>query len=626
MEYRPYYLAREWVRAGHRVMIVAASFSHVRSRQPEVAERSARRHSTTAGCPRRRTAATASAGCATSPSFLRQVWTMAPQLVAAFRPDVVIGSSTYPMDCWPARRIARLAGATLVHEVHDLWPLSPIELSGMSKWHPFALLCQRAENSAYRHADLVVSMLPKVHAHMAAHGLDLARLAIVPNGISPDDWQATPQPLRADVQQALDAAHAASHAVVGYAGSMGEPNALDTLLDAAALSREKPLRFVLVGDGHLRAHLASRIAAEGLGNVALQPPVPKVQVPSLLGQIDIAFIGWQRVPIYRFGIAPNKLMDYMMAGCPVLHSVEAGNDPVAEAGCGLTVAPATRRRSLPGCAQLAALPAPSATRWASVAAPSCWRTTPTRCWRGAFSTRWSPRAGHERIAGRTAPPWPRATRAARRRALQLSAARCLADRCRSASARCWRCSRARAGRSFADKRVLEVGCGGGGNLLELLRLGFAPEHMTRHRAAARTLRAGAPHAAGRAAPDRGRRDRGAHRAGQPAPRAAVHRLLLAARRRHAQLPGRRRCGAGWRPAAQCCGTTSPSTTRATPTCAACRWRELRALFPQARIVARRVTLAPPLARAVCRIHPRLYPLLNAVPLLRTHVLAWLAKH
>ena len=34
MEYRPYYLAREWVRAGHRVQIVAADFSHVRARQP----------------------------------------------------------------------------------------------------------------------------------------------------------------------------------------------------------------------------------------------------------------------------------------------------------------------------------------------------------------------------------------------------------------------------------------------------------------------------------------------------------------------------------------------------------------------------------------------------------------
>ncbi len=99
----------------------------------------------------------------------------------------------------------------------------------------------------------------------------------------------------------------------------------------------------------------------------------------------------------------------------------------------------------------------------------------------------------------------------------------------------------------------------------------------RHRAAARTLRAGAPRAAGRAAPDRGRRDRCAYRARQPAPRAAVHRVLLAARRRHAQRRWPARCGAGWHPAAGCCGTTSPSTTRATPTCAACRWPSARAV-------------------------------------------------
>jgi hypothetical protein len=52
---------------------------------------------------------------------------------------------------------------------------------------------------------------------------------------------------------------------------------------------------------------------------------------------------------------------------------------------------------------------------------------------------------------------------------------------------------------------------------------------------------------------------------------------------------------------------------------------VRALFPGARITHRRITLAPPLARAVVRLHPALYTLLNAVPLLRTHLLAWIEK-
>jgi glycosyltransferase involved in cell wall biosynthesis len=138
---------------------------------------------------------------------------------------------------------------------------------------------------------------------------------------------------------------------------MGLPNALDTLLDAAALLRTAPLQIVLVGSGHEQARLAQRVADEGLDHVRFLPPIPKAQIPSFLTAIDIAFIGWQRVPIYRFGIAPNKLMDYMMAGCAVLHAVEAGNDPVAEAGAGLTVAPESPEAVADGLQRLAALDA-----------------------------------------------------------------------------------------------------------------------------------------------------------------------------------------------------------------------------------------------------------------------------
>jgi len=354
MEYRPYYLAREWVRLGHRVMIVAASYSHYRARQPTPGD------DTVDGITYRWLPTPAYTGNGWARmrnvlSFLSQLWSQAPELAAMLRPDVVISSSTYPLDTWVARRIAQLAGARLVHEVHDLWPLSPVELSGMSPWHPFALICQSAEDAAYRHSDAVVSMLPKVHAHMARRGLDLKKLFIVPNGISPEEWAAQPAPLRADVDQAIDAARRAGAVIVGYAGSMGRPNALDVLLDAARLLADRPLRFVLVGDGHERERLAARLRTEGLAQVALLPPIPKAQVPAFLAAIDIAYLGWQRQPLYRFGIAPNKLMDYMMAARPVLHSVEAGNDPVAESGCGLTVAPEAPEEVARGLRQLAAM-------------------------------------------------------------------------------------------------------------------------------------------------------------------------------------------------------------------------------------------------------------------------------
>lgn len=356
MEYRPYHLAREWVRLGHRVQMLAADFSHVRARQPAAGDETIdgiawRWYRTPAyqgnGLGRVRNIA----------AFLGAVWRDTARLVREFRPDAVIASSTYPMDFWVARRIARRCGARLVHEVHDLWPLSPIELSGMSPRHPFALLCQAAEDAACRDADLVVSVLPRVHEHLRSHGLDLRRLRIVPNGVDPQAWDGPPEPLRADVAAVLADSGAAGRTLVGYAGSMGQPNALDTLLDAAALLRDEAVQIVLVGDGHERQRLAGRIAAERLSGVSLLAPIPKAQVPAFLGALDIAYLGWRRQPLYRFGIAPNKLMDYMMAGCAVLHAVEAGNDPVAEAGCGLTVAPEDAGAVARGLLELAALPA-----------------------------------------------------------------------------------------------------------------------------------------------------------------------------------------------------------------------------------------------------------------------------
>ena len=36
MEFRPYYLSKEWVRMGHNVTIIAGDYSHLRKKNPSV--------------------------------------------------------------------------------------------------------------------------------------------------------------------------------------------------------------------------------------------------------------------------------------------------------------------------------------------------------------------------------------------------------------------------------------------------------------------------------------------------------------------------------------------------------------------------------------------------------------
>lgn len=173
-------------------------------------------------------------------------------------------------------------------------------------------------------------------------------------------------------------------------------------------------------------------------------------------------------------------------------------------------------------------------------------------------------------------------------------------------------------------RVLEVGCGAGGNLLELLRLGFAPHNLAgaellpERLAQARAVLPGAVTLHG-----------GDARALPIAP--GSQHIVLQSTVFSSLLDDafqQQLAAAMWRWVAPGGGVLWYDFTVNNPRNRDVRGvplSRLRQLFPQAAITHRRVTLAPPLARPLCRLHPGLYPIANALPLLRTHVLAWVGK-
>jgi SAM-dependent methyltransferase len=173
-------------------------------------------------------------------------------------------------------------------------------------------------------------------------------------------------------------------------------------------------------------------------------------------------------------------------------------------------------------------------------------------------------------------------------------------------------------------RLAEVGCGSGGNLLELLRLGFAPEHLTGLELLPERL-AQARHVlpvtvqllegdATQAAIGPGSQDIVFVSTVFSSLLDDAFQQDLAAQMWHWLRPG----GAVLWYDFTVNNPRNPDV-RGVPLA------RVAQLFPAARMTHRRVTLAPPLARLVCRVHPALYRVFNALPLLRTHRLAWLEK-
>ena len=177
---------------------------------------------------------------------------------------------------------------------------------------------------------------------------------------------------------------------------------------------------------------------------------------------------------------------------------------------------------------------------------------------------------------------------------------------------------------LSQLRLHEVGSGTGSNLIELMLMGFAPEHLSgvellpeRHAAARERLPASVQLAQGDAL--------------ALTPPAASVDIVLQSTVFSSLLDDafqQRLADTMWaavKPGGGVLWYDFTFNNPRNPDVRGVPLSRVRALFPQGRVLAQRTTLAPPIARAVTRLHPSLYTLFNTLPLLRTHVLCWIAK-
>ncbi len=323
--------ARELIRRGHEVRIVACSMLHLQ--QSEIVKQEGREQWTHAmhdGVPFTWIPARPYEGR----SFQRilNMFQFAWRTVrlkwaeGLAPPDLVLGSSPHPFAALAAQRIAAHYKVPFVLEIRDAWPYVLTEVGGQSRYHPFVWLVDRTMRFLYARAERIIMFSKNSAPLLEENGAEPGKIVWIPHGV---DLEICPQPRPAEENGKF---------TVTYIGSHSQWNSLDAILDAAKLLQRRPdivIRFV--GSGSHKSGLMERARVEKIENVEFLDSVPKTQIGELLHSSDAFIINNRRDGVSKRWMSFSKLYEYLAAGRPVVFGSFTDNDPVRESGAGVSV-------------------------------------------------------------------------------------------------------------------------------------------------------------------------------------------------------------------------------------------------------------------------------------------------
>ncbi|MGB2870010.1 MAG: glycosyltransferase family 4 protein [Bacteroidota bacterium] len=129
---------------------------------------------------------------------------------------------------------------------------------------------------------------------------------------------------------------------VVYAGLLGYPQNVATLIDALALLHADGVnvRGVIIGDGVEKSRIEERISSVSAGLVELTGYLPQDKLAAYYQTADIFWAQLRTEPIFQTA-RPSKLLEYMAAGKPIVFGGQGGEAEklIAASGSGIVVPP-----------------------------------------------------------------------------------------------------------------------------------------------------------------------------------------------------------------------------------------------------------------------------------------------
>jgi glycosyltransferase involved in cell wall biosynthesis len=270
-----------------------------------------------------------------------------PELVIASSPQLLVGLSGW----W----LARCNGVPFVFEVRDLWPESLAAVGVSSRNSRLHRLLAKIAGFLYRSCDRLVVVTPAFKEYLVEHWrVPAEKISVVENGVETSLFsRLTPN---AALRRAIGAEE---KFVASYIGTLGNAHGLETLLEAAALLRERApeVLFLLVGEGAEKARIVSLAHSRGLTNVRFVGQQPREKIPAYITASDVCLVLLKKSELFKT-VLPTKMLEFMSCARPVILGVDGHARNVMErANAGIFVPPEDSAELADTILRLAADPA-----------------------------------------------------------------------------------------------------------------------------------------------------------------------------------------------------------------------------------------------------------------------------
>lgn len=252
------------------------------------------------------------------------------------KPDVMIATSPQFFCGWAGVLLHWFRRFAFVLEIRDIWPES---LSAVNAGLPGPLLkiIGIMEKIMYRSARHIVTVGDGYVGKLMERGVPENKISVVMNGV--DQSLFYPRPVNHELlaQYGVDGKF-----ICSYVGTIGMACGLQTVLEAAEILKKQNndhVRFILVGDGAVKAELEAEAKQKNLDNVIFTGRRPKNEIPDWIASSNINLVHLKKSDLFTT-VMPSKIFESAGCGRPVLMGVDGfAKKLVMDAGMGIDIEP-----------------------------------------------------------------------------------------------------------------------------------------------------------------------------------------------------------------------------------------------------------------------------------------------